>query len=70
MPVTECYVCEAEIDVQTEQWWQYRWEEHPSEADVEEAIEDPDFRDWFVENQVVCTGCHADVQAEIEEMRA
>lgn len=64
-----CYRCGAVVDIQIDEWWQYRWEENPSEANVEKALEDTDFRDWVEQNYVLCPDCHERVQMCIEEGR-
>lgn len=56
--MSECFRCGTEIDVQEEEWWSHSWEERPSKANVEKAIESKDFRDWFKENKILCPHCH------------
>lgn len=68
MSKTDCWVCGNEIDVQVDAWWRYSWHEEPSKKEVEKAIEDPDFGDWFRENKVVCQLCHDDLQEAIQEV--
>lgn len=65
----ECFICESPVDVQEDEWWQHRWEENPSEENVEKAIEEMEFRDWFVENKIVCKDCHKELIDHIEKMR-
>lgn len=62
MTNTQCYRCGELIDIQEDEWWQYSWEENPSKNNVEKAIENPDFREWFSENHVLCVGCHEVIQ--------
>lgn len=63
MTETTCACCGDTVDIQEDEWWQYSWEENPSKANVEKAIEDPDFRDWFRENHVMCVPCHERIQS-------
>lgn len=67
MSETECYRCNTKIDVQEDEWWSHRWEEQPSKENVEEAIEDREFRDWFKKNHVLCPDCHADVVGVVND---
>jgi hypothetical protein len=53
-----CHKCGQLIDIQEDRWWQHSWEENPSDEQVEEAIGDRDFRDWFRENYILCCECH------------
>lgn len=66
MTTTECYGCGTEVDIQTDQWYQYQWQENPSKELVEKAIEDREFRDWIQENFVMCPECHDEIQRVIE----
>jgi len=61
-----CYRCDRAVNVQEDEWWQYSWEEEPSEENVEKAIEDKEFRDWFKENQILCRVCHDRVQEVVK----
>lgn len=63
---TECVRCGDELNIVEDEWWQWRWEENPSRDTVEEAIEDPDFRDFFRENHVLCRDCHEVVSSVFE----
>lgn len=63
---TECYVCDTEIDIREDEWWQHSWEENPSRETVEKAIEETEFRDWFKENKVFCSDCHKELVDTIE----
>lgn len=65
MSQTECYRCGTTLDIQEDEWWQYQWQENPSKENVEKAIDDRDFRDWFQENHVLCPDCHEDVQEAV-----
>lgn len=66
MSDAECYRCGTVIDPREDTWWQWNWEESPSSDDIDEAIQNPDFRDWFRENYLLCTGCHETVKAVFE----
>lgn len=61
MSDANCYRCDTSIDVQEDEWWSHSWEERPSKENIEKAIEDRDFRDWFRENSVLCPDCHEKV---------
>lgn len=63
---TECYRCGDDLHIQEDEWWQHQWEENPGRETVEEAINDPDFRDWFQKNYVLCPDCHETVEAVVE----
>lgn len=62
MSETDCRKCGSTVDIQADRWFQYQWEERPSKEQVETAIEDKEFRDWFQENHVLCPVCHESVQ--------
>lgn len=64
--LTDCRRCEKPI-MRGDEWWAHRWEEKPNEETVEKAIEDPDFRDWFQENIVLCSSCHKKVVEVIRD---
>lgn len=66
MAENHCFRCGRDVKVQEEEWWQYSWEENPSAENVEKAIEDKDFRDWFKANQILCKVCHDRVQEVID----
>jgi len=66
MTEANCYRCGDEIDVQEDEWWSHSWEEEPSKENIEKALEDRDFRDWFRENFVLCPGCHEKVIEVVE----
>lgn len=66
MSESRCFRCGRDVDVQNEEWWQYSWEENPSKENVEKAIEDMEFRDWFKENQIICKVCHDRIQEVID----
>lgn len=67
--LAECYVCGGDVDVREDEWWQHSWEENPSKENVEKAIEETEFRDWFRENKVFCKDCHKLIIDEIEYYR-
>lgn len=58
--LTDCRRCEKPI-MRSDEWWSHRWDEKPSEENVDKALEDTDFRDWFCENIVLCPQCHKEV---------
>jgi len=58
MTDVNCRRCGVDINAQTDEWWSHRWDENPSEKNVEKALEDREFRDWFSENIILCGDCH------------
>lgn len=54
----EEYANSEHLNAQADEWWSHRWEENPSEQNVEKALDDMDFRDWFIEEITLCPECH------------
>lgn len=63
---TKCYRCDDKFVIQEDEWWQHQWKENPNRENVEKAIEDRDFRDWFQKNYVLCPDCHEVVVSVVE----
>lgn len=62
----DCAMCGGTVDVRTDKWWRYQWEEQPALETVEKALEKDDFRDWFIDNYVICPTCHREIQRFIQ----
>lgn len=66
---TYCFVCKTPVDVQDDEWWQHNWQENPSSENVEKALEDRGFRDWFIENKILCVDCHKEWIDYLQKMQ-